>query len=136
MADRYHTLTPTITGPGAGEAIEFIKRVFDAEEVERYDDGGKVAHCELRIGDSIVMLGEMGDEPRMPAALFVQVDDVDARYRRALEAGATSLAEPEDQFYGSRVARVRDPFGNRWVMAMEIEKVSDEEARRRFEEMK
>jgi PhnB protein len=133
--DTFHTVTPTLRVRGAAKLIEFTKRVFGAEEVDRYDaPNGAVLHAEVRIGDSIVMTADAAEEA-MPGALYVFVRDVDAAYGRALEAGARSLQEPEDQFYGARVARVKDPFGNVWAVATQKEDVSPEEVRRRFAEL-
>lgn len=135
--DRYYTVTPAIQVPGAARVIEFIEQVLDGKVEERYDmPDGTVAHCEVRIGDSIVMLGETQQpSDAMPASLFVYVNDVDDTYRRALEAGATSIEAPQNQFYGARVGRLRDQAGNRWVIATHMEDVSEEEMRRRMAEM-
>ena len=129
----YHNVTPTLCVPGAAKLIAFLEEVFQAEEIERYlGPDGAIMHAELRIGDSIIMVGEPFLGP-MPASLYVYVGDVEAAYGRALRSGATSLAEPEDQFHGARTARVKDPFGNVWAIATQIEDVSREEARRRFD---
>jgi PhnB protein len=89
-------------------------------------------HAEVRIGDSVVMMGEPADESSlMPGMIHLYVDDVDTTYQRALQAGATSLREPEDQFYGDRSAGVRDAFGNVWWIATHKEDVSPEEMKRR-----
>ena len=100
------------------------------------DPDGSVRHAEVRIGDSHVMMGEAGGEwTPMPAGIHLYVEDCDAIYRRALQAGGTSLREPADQFYGDRSAVVRDAFGNRWSLATYIEDVSDEEMSRRMAAM-
>ena len=131
--DGYHTVTPYLKVKGVAGLIDFLKQAFDAVETERLlGPDGKVGHAEVRIGDSVVMMGEAPGDP-MPAMLYVYVDDADASYKRALEAGATSLAEPEDQFYGDRTAGVKDPFGNCWYVAERQEDVSPEELRRRAE---
>ena len=100
----------------------------------RADSGanGKIAHAEVVLGDSVLMLS---DKPphleAMPASLYLYVDDTDARYKRALETGGTSVMEPADQFYGDRNAGVKDPTGNLWWIATHIEDVSPDELARR-----
>ena len=106
---------------GAPKMIDFLQRAFAAELLERHDAEGRVAHAKLRIGDSIIEMSEPhGLAQPSEATLHMYVPDTDALYRRALEAGATSLAEPADQPYGDRRAGVRDPFGNRWYIATQI----------------
>ena len=93
---------------------------------------GTLQHGEVKIGDSIVMLAEASGQwkPR-PSTLYLYVNDTDATYRRAIEAGATSLMEPATQFYGDRSAGVQDPAGNFWWIATHVEDVSPEEMHRR-----
>jgi PhnB protein len=99
------------------------------------DDKGRIAHAEVRIGDSVIMMGGATEQwPAAPAALYVYVEDTDAAYQRGLAAGATSLQEPADQFYGDRTAGVRDRFGNQWFIGTHIEAMSDEEMKRRGQE--
>lgn len=132
----HHAVVPSFLVPGAGKVIAFLKRAFGAKLVDHYDlPDGSIAHAELLIGDSVIMCGdpELGAEAR-PACLSIYVDDgpaVDASYHRALDAGATSLNEPADQFYGYRTATVKDGGGNRWTIMAIVEKVSSEEAHRR-----
>jgi len=105
---------------GAGELIEFLKRAFEAEEVGVYraEAGGPVMHAKIRLGDTILEMGEAhGPYGPMPTGLHFYVPDVDAAYARALEAGATSISAPADQPYGERGAGVRDPAGNSWFLA-------------------
>jgi uncharacterized glyoxalase superfamily protein PhnB len=93
---------------------------------------GVVMHAEVRIGDSMVMLSDGGGEWKpMPAVLYLYVPDADATYRRALDAGATSVQEPTTQFYGDRHGGVRDPSGNVWWIATRVEDVSPEELQKR-----
>ena len=133
VPDRYHTVTPYLTVQGVPKLIDFVKRVFDATELERMSrPDGTIGHAEVRIGDSVVMMGEArGESTPMPGTLYVYVSDTDAVYKRALEAGAASLMEPADQFYGDRNAAVRDPVGNHWWIATHKEDVSPQEIVRR-----
>jgi uncharacterized glyoxalase superfamily protein PhnB len=98
-------------------------------------DGG-VMHAEVKIGDSTVMMGEpMGDWKAKPCSLYLYVEDVDAVYRRAIQAGGTSVGGPKDQFYGDRTGGVIDPCGNYWGIATHVEDVSHEEMAKRFAAM-
>ncbi|HME26426.1 MAG TPA: VOC family protein [Acetobacteraceae bacterium] len=131
--DGYHAVTPYLVVDGAARLIDFLEEVFDAEEVERMAaPGDRIGHAELRIGDSLVMLGDArGEHQPMQAMLYVYVDDVDATYLRALAVGATSVQAPADQYYGDRSGGVKDPFGNLWWIATHIEDVPAAELRRR-----
>jgi PhnB protein len=133
--DGYHSITPYLVVDGAARVIDFLKQVFNAQEMMRFAaPGGRIGHAELRIGDSVVMLGDAhGEHQPMQAMLHVYVDDADATYRRALAAGATSVQEPVDQFYGDRSGGVKDPCGNLWWIATHIEDVPPDELKRRAE---
>jgi PhnB protein len=123
----FHTVNPYLVVNGAARIIEFLKQAFDAEDVGQpfKAPDGTIMHAAMRIGDSIV---EIGDSPEpMPMNLHVYVDDVDGTYRRAIGAGAVSVREPETTFYGDRSAGVKDPGGNTWWLACHVEDVSDEE---------
>jgi len=109
------SVRPYLYGPPL--LVDWLKQVFGAQEIERVaGDGGD--HVELRIGDSVVVL-ETGNPPEFAtrASVYVYVEDVDAVYCLALEAGATSLAAPEDKPYDERAAGVKDSFGNTWWIA-------------------
>lgn len=135
IPDGYQTITPTFSVDGAQKFVDFLKQVFDAKERFRMDGpGGKIMHAELTIGDSVIMLGEaMPQWPARSNSLYVYVDDVDAAYKRAIEAGATSTREPTNQFYGDRSAAVTDAFGNSWGIATHIEDVPPDELKKRAE---
>ena len=135
IPEGYHTVTPYLIVEGAAGLLEFVKSAFGAEERFRMPaPNDTIGHAEVKIGDSIVMVADAGEEwPAMPAFIYLYVDDCDATYQRALDAGATSVKEPEDQFYGDRNATVRDSVGNRWGIATHIEDVTEEEVARRIE---
>ncbi|HET6251655.1 MAG TPA: VOC family protein [Tepidisphaeraceae bacterium] len=133
IPDGTSTVIPYFLAADAAGLIEFLKQVFAAQEKHRTEmPNGKVMHAHLRIGDSSVMLGQAppGKAP-MSAMIYTYVDDVDAVYKRAIAAGATSINEPADQFYGDRVGAVTDPAGNQWWIATHKEDVSEEEIARR-----
>lgn len=129
----YHTVTPYFTVAGAAQLIEFLKQAFEAQALRcttRLD--GSILNAEVQIGDSIVMISEAKDEWKpMPSAIYLYVNDTDATYERALQAGASSLMEPEDQFWGDRNAGVKDASGNYWWIATHQEDVSPEELAKR-----
>jgi PhnB protein len=137
IPEGYHSVTPFLTVSGAARVIDFVKQAFDAQEVERMQGpGGTIAHAEVKIGDSRVMLADpSGDWKPMPSTLYVYVPDVDAVYQRAVRAGGSSLREPTDQFYGDRNAGVQDPAGNMWWISTHKEDVSPEELKRRMAAM-
>lgn len=136
VPEGYHTLTPHLIVQGAPKLLDFLKQAFDAKE--KYSltgPNGAIMHAEVKIGDSMVMIGEaMGEWKAMPASIALYTDNADALYKRALEAGATSIREPADQFYGDRSGGVKDPAGNHWWIATHIEDVSPDELRKRAEE--
>jgi PhnB protein len=145
IPDNYPRVTPYLSLEGAAEAIEFYKTVFGAEERVRMDaPGGKIGHAEIAIGDSIVMLADTfpdmgGTSPKKlggsPVTIMVYVEDVDACYQTALDAGATAERKVEDQFYGDRAGSFVDPFGHIWHVASHVEDVPEEEMARRAQEM-
>jgi PhnB protein len=141
IPDTYPRVSPHLSVKGAADAIEFYKGVLGASERMRMPmPGGAIAHAELELGGSVIMIGDEmpgGTDPSprtlggSPVALFVYVEDVDAVFKQALEAGASSVQAPEDHFYGDRVAMFDDPFGHRWNIATHIEDVPPDEMERR-----
>jgi len=144
IPDGYPRVSPSLAVDGAAAAIEFYTSVFGATVRMRMDmPDGKIAHAELAFGDSVVMLGD--EVPQMgyhgpkaiggtPVTLSVYVEDVDATFARAVDAGATVVRPVEDQFYGDRSGQFEDPFGHRWSVATHVEDVSEEEMGRRARE--
>jgi uncharacterized glyoxalase superfamily protein PhnB len=111
----YHSVTPRIVVTDPGAVVEFLRAVFDATgEVD------PERPAELRIGDSLVMISSTQARESFPAFLYVYVDDVETRYRRAVDAGAETMEEPVDTPYGDRRAMVRDPSGNIFQIARRL----------------
>lgn len=135
IPEGYHTATPYLVVPGVAKLIDFLKQAFGAEERERMaQPDGRIMHAEVKIGNSIIMMGEPSAEMEaMPAMIYLYVPDADTAYKRALQAGAKSVMEPADQFYGDRSGGVEDASGNKWWVATHKEEISREEMGRRAE---
>jgi PhnB protein len=123
VPDGYQSVTPYLMVHGVDALLDFVERAFGAEEIMRMPDpDGTITHAEVRIGDSVVMMGEASERwPAMPTSLHLFVEDSDAAYERARSAGGTSVREPTDEPYGDRMSGVKDPFGNLWWMATRLE---------------
>ena len=131
----YHTITPYFSVRDAHGLVDFLKRAFDGvAEVHSMPDGS-ILNAQVQVGTSMVLIGQAPkDQPadkRMPAMLYMYVEDVDTVYRKAIAAGGESIIEPRDQFYGDRVGAVRDLTGNQWWIATHKEEMSSEEMTRR-----
>ena len=136
VPDGYHTVTPYLTVDDAALQIDFLKRAFNGQvNYEMKDDKGNVRHAEVRVGDSMLMIGQARDEwkPR-PMTFYLYVPDVDSMFKSAIAAGAKSLQDVTTQFYGDRSGGVEDPQGNYWWIATHVEDVSPEEMDRRHKE--
>jgi PhnB protein len=131
-----HTVIPYLVVQDAAALIDFTTSALGAVETERMlRQDGTIMHAEVRIGDSIVMIGQApAGAAAMPGMLYVYVPDVDAAYQAMLSEGATSLQEPKDEFYGHRTAGAVDSNGNQWWLATVVEKLSPEEQQRRAAE--
>jgi len=137
IPEGYHSLQIYLAVEDASKAIDFYKEAFGAEETIRMPGpDGKVAHAELQIGDSKLMLSDPfpHSDVRPPserggptASIFMYLDDVDATFEQAQRAGATVVSELEDMFWGDRFGTVADPFGHVWAMATHKEDLSEEE---------
>jgi PhnB protein len=122
IPEGYHTVTPYIMARDPGGLIAFCQAAFGAEETTRkHRPDGSVMHAEIRIGDSLIMIGgAILDWPAAAATFYLYVDDVDTVYARAMEAGGITIEEPTLQSYGDRRGAVKDPYGNSWWMATRL----------------
>lgn len=140
----YHTATPYLTIKNAARALDFYKKAFGAQEVARMDaPDGKVAHAEIKVGDSMIMIAEEmpGSGNRSPeslggttASIFLYVDNADAIFDRAVSAGAQVETALADMFWGDRYGRLKDPFGHSWSVATHKEDVAPAEMEKRMQE--
>lgn len=145
IPDGYPVVSASLSIDGASDAIEFYKRVFGATERMRMEGPpGRIAHAEIQLGDSVIMLSDsMPDmgfaDPKAyggsPVIISVYVEDVDATFKKAIEAGAKEERAVETQFYGDRSGGFVDPWGHRWYVATHVEDVSEEEMASRAQEM-
>jgi len=141
--DGYHSVTPYLIVKGAADAIDFYRRAFAATELMRMPNpNGKIAHAEIRIGDSAIMLAdehpEMGHRSPLSlggagVSLMIYVERVDEVFKRAVASGAKELQPVKDQFYGDRSGTLQDPFGHQWTVATHVEDIAPDEMRRRAE---
>jgi PhnB protein len=133
VPEGYSTVTSWIVSRDTARLLGFVTRAFGAEELARVElEDGSIGHAEFRIGDSIVMAFDARPHwPDTPVLLRLYVEDADALHRRAVEAGATSVTEMTELFFGDRVGRVRDPLGNLWWIQSRIEDLDPDEMARR-----
>lgn len=139
ISDQYRRITPTLVVNGAARALEYYAEVFDTTERMRFPGpGGTIAHAELVLGDSVLIVEDPSTDPETkapagarlegsPTSLYVFVDDVDATIERAVELGATQVRAPQDQSYGERAGFIVDPFGHGWTIASHAGDVAREE---------
>lgn len=142
MPEGYHTATPYLIVKGAARAIDFYTKVFGATELMRFPGpGGTIAHAEIKIGDSPIMLADEMPQTSYrspqsiggtPVSLMLYVQDVDKVVDGAVKAGAKLERAVADQFYGDRNGTIHDPFGHVWTIGTHKEDVSPEEMRRRM----
>jgi uncharacterized glyoxalase superfamily protein PhnB len=144
IPDGYNTLIPHLVIKGASQAIEFYKRAFGATELGRMpfpdkDGSTKIGHAELQIGDSKLFLadefpehGSTGPNGSSPVTIHLYVDDTDATFNTAVEAGAKAAMPPADRFWGDRYAKVVDPFGHHWSIATHKEDLTPEQMKERM----
>jgi PhnB protein len=144
IPEGYSAVTPYLIVTGAAGAIDYYKKVFGATELMRFDQpDGKIAHAEIQIRDTKIMLADENPEQgyRSPKSLggsgtglMLYVDDVDRVFSRAVDAGATTQQPVKDQFYGDRSGALVDPFGHLWTIATHVEDVAPEDMQRRMED--
>ncbi|WP_086668423.1 VOC family protein [Lentzea kentuckyensis] len=135
VPDGYHTVTPwLITRGHTAELIEFIEKVFGATELGRVGEAPNIGHAEVRIGDSVVMLFDVPHWPKTPAFLRLYVEDDKATLAKATNLGATVVTEPTELFWGDRVSRFADPFGNLWWIHQRVAEPTAEELNERMRE--
>lgn len=138
IPDGYTAITPYLIVADAAGFLEFLTDAFGAVERTRIPMGeGLIGHAEVEIGGAAVMLSDAlpPDFPPTSSQIHLYVEDVDEVYAQAVGAGATAVAEPADQFYGDRIARVNDPSGNQWAIASHVEDVDMDELMRRLAAM-
>jgi PhnB protein len=133
IPEGYHAITPYLVVQNGVALVEFLQKAFGATVTHRMDHpDGSLWHADLQIGDSHVILGGASDQwPAKSSDIYLYVEDADAVYQRALEAGAASVMPPAEMFYGDRQGGVTDPSGNRWWIATHVEDVSPEELEKR-----
>ena len=144
IPDGYSSVTPYLVVSGAAHALDYYKMAFDAHELMRMPGpDGKIAHAEMQIGSSRIMLAD--ESPQMghkspqtlggtPTSLMLYVTDVDDTFQRAVSGGGKLVQPVKDQFYGDRSGTLTDPFGHQWTIATHIEDVAPEEMKRRMDE--
>ena len=137
VPEGYHTAVPYLIVNDADKLLTFLKTAFNGKVKEEHrTPDGKVMHADVIIGDSHIMLGQGNEKYRaMPGSILLYVPDCDALYNAALKAGAKSVQEVQNQFYGDRSGGVEDPTGNTWWISTHVEDVSPEELQRRMKSM-
>jgi len=134
IPDGFHTVTPYLIVDGAKKVIDFMQHALGAEHDHEptLRPDGTIMHATLKIGDSMVMISDASEHAKaMPVMLYLYVPNVDAAYQLAIKAGATSIMEPVDQFYGDRSGGVKDAAGNSWFFGTHIEDVAPAELKKR-----
>lgn len=144
IPDGFHTVTPTLIIKNTDKAIEFYEKAFGAEVILRMaGPNDSVMHAEIKIGDSIVMMGEEwpGHHVQSPitikgttGTLNIYVNDVDTAHKKAIEAGAKEIMPPADMFWGDRFSAIMDPFGHSWSLATHIKDLTPEECQKACDE--
>jgi uncharacterized glyoxalase superfamily protein PhnB len=131
----YHTVTPWLITRDTARLIDFTKAAFDAEEIARVEFGGAIGHAEVRIGDSVVMMFDSRDDwAETPGFLRLYVEDCDAVFQQAVDAGAVEVTRPTTLYFGDRVGRVRDPLGNLWWIQTRLEELDEDELAKRVDQ--
>lgn len=144
IPDGYTTLTPCFTFKNSQKAIEFYKKAFNAKELNVVPnlDGTGIMHAAIQIGNSIIMMGDENPGCGMsaetlgssPMSLFVYVDNVDAAFKQAIDAGATQTMPVADMFWGDRCGNLKDPFGYSWMIATHKQDLTHDQIKKNAEE--
>lgn len=134
LPEGYQSVNPYIVVDGAEAFMAFLAAAFSATQRERITrPDGLIAHAEMRVGNSVINITDPSElNPAQPCSHYLYVDDIDATYAACLTAGATSVMEPANRFYGNREGGVMDPFGNKWWIATLFEDVHPDELQERF----
>ncbi len=144
IPEGYHSLTPYLVVDGAAQALEYYKQAFGATELFKMEHEGKIAHAEMKIGDSPFMLSDEHPEQGFKGpkslggsavGLMIYVEDCDAVFKKAIEAGGAETKPVQDQFYGDRSGSIKDPFGHIWTISTHKEDVTPEEIDKRLAAM-
>jgi PhnB protein len=143
IPEGFHTVTPYLAQSDAAKAVEFYKKAFGAEVLMVMPGpGGKLGHAQLRIGDSMIMMSDEMPQGQCKspatlkgttASLFLYVQDVDAAFKRATDAGCKAVMPPQDMFWGDRFASLADPFGHLWSIATHKEDLTPQEMQKRHD---
>ena len=142
IPEGYHSLTPYLVCKDAAKAIEFYSRAFGAQETVRMPGpNGRIMHAEVKIGDSMLMLSDENPDRAAVApsgkgrssSLMFYTNDVDGVFKRAIDAGASSIEAPTDMFWGDRMGNLMDPFGHQWAIATHKEDVAPDEMEKRMQ---
>ncbi|MEV6718059.1 VOC family protein [Lentzea sp. NPDC051208] len=137
VPEGYHTVTPWLISRGrTAELIDFITEVFDATELGRVGEAPEIGHAEVRIGDSVVMLFDQPNWQPTPAFLRLYVADDEATLQRAVKLGSRIVTEPTELFWGDRVSRFADPFGNLWWLHQRVAEPTADEMNARMADPK
>jgi PhnB protein len=136
LPEGYATVTPWIVARRVAELIPYLEEAFEAEEIARIpNEDGSIGHAEVRIGGSTVMMFDAAEDwPDTPAFLRLYVDDAEAAHKRAVQAGGTSVTDVTELFFGERVGRVRDPWGDIWWIQERLHELEPDEMARRADQ--
>ena len=135
IPDGYRAVTPYLLVEDVKALIDYLEKAFGACVIEKLESPMGIMHAEVRINDSVIMMGQAGgDRKPMPAMLYLYVEDIDSVYNQALKSGGVSIQEPQDQFYGDRVGAIKDSQNNQWWIATHKEDLTEEQITERAKE--
>lgn len=135
IPDGYHAVTPYLVVADVAKQIDFLQKAFDAQVLYKMDTPQGPTHAELKIRDSILMIGQARAEHKpMPVMMYLYVEDADAAYKKAVKAGGQSVMEPTNQFYGDRSGAVKDANDNQWWVASRVEELTPDQVSERAQQ--